>query len=103
MLTVVPPRVVGGSASGVAVAFASPEPSAVAREAGARVPPRRLAADTMLSAGAAGAGGGVPEATSIDGTTSSGAGATGLSFHVAPLLVLTQTPPGCDPGPAGPA
>src|SRR5712692_6491078 len=103
MLTAVPPSVRGGSASGVAVEFAKPEPSAVARESGARVAPRRLAAETILRDGTAGAGGGVPEATPISGTTSFGAGATGLSFQVAPLFVLTQTPPGLSPLPAGTA
>ena len=105
MLTEAPPSVVGGSASGVALVFANPVPSALARESAASVPPRRLAAETILRAGTGAAGGGVPEATAIAWITSFGAacGATGLSFQTAPLLVLTQTPPGLEPPSAGAA
>src|SRR5882762_8694988 len=105
MLTAVPPSVRGGSPSGVAVTFASPVPSAVASDSGASGPPRRLAAETFLREGTAGGGGGVPEAAPIATITSFGAvcGATGLSFQVAPLLVVTQTPPGLSPPAAGAA
>src|SRR5205807_4525050 len=40
-----------------------------------------LGASDVITGTATTPGGGVPEATPIDGTTSSGAGATGLSFH----------------------
>src|SRR5437660_5253460 len=105
MLTAVPPSVRGGSASGVAVAAPKPMPSAVARDSGASGPLRRLAAETFLREGTAGAGGGVPEAAPIDTITSFGAvcGATGLSFQAAPPLVVTQTPPGLSPPAAGAA
>src|SRR5437879_567427 len=105
MLTEVPPSVGVGSPSGVTVVvFASWVPSAVASESGASVPPRKLAAETILRVGTA-AGTGTPEATPIARITSFGAdcGATGLSFQVVPPFVLTQTPPGLSPPDAGAA